>query len=282
MVFDYDIEAGASTVGFGDVFLDNNDLLVSQSAITDNEEWAMTLKSATLDLVVDKHLTTSTDLLESPAVINKVVLDSASPFITLDEDAYEIFNSNLKELGWTCNADAPNYCVSTLRSCNAYALALPSFNFTFGDVLHQWATVSPEVYLRDVNTAAGDDDDAVDQIKCVAMVSSYPTVAGETATAFYLGEPFFRNFTVALDYNEKVIQLFRKVVHSSVGDVEGPDIYNLGARSGAFWFLISLVVMFGFTLIAYIAYAIVQCREKEKQKSAIRAIHANEAADAAR
>jgi len=77
-----------------------------------------------------------------------------------------------------------------------------------------------------------------------------------------------------------VIQLFRKEVHSSVADVAGPDMNNLGVRSGAFWFLISLVIMFAFTLLSYTAYAIVQCREKEKQKSAIRAIHASEAAAA--
>jgi len=161
----------------------------------------MNLKYATLDLVEDKDRTTVTDLLETPAVINKVILDSASPFITLDENSYTIFSAKLEALEWTCNTATPPYCVATEKNCNAYALSLPSFNFTFGDVLHQSAIVSPDVYLRDVNAPSGDDDDDAAP-KCVAMVSYYPTVVGETATAFYLGEPFFRNFTVALDYND--------------------------------------------------------------------------------
>jgi len=201
VVFDYDIEVGASTVGFGDVYLDNKNLQVSQKALSDNEYWSMSLKTATLVLVEDKDRYTVTDLLETPAVIDKVILDSASPFITLDENSYTIFTAKLKELEWTCNTDTPPYCVATEKSCNAYVLELPGFNFTFGAALHQSATVSPEVYLRDVSTPAGDDDDAAAP-KCVAMVSYYPTVVGEPATAFYLGEPFFRNFTVALDYND--------------------------------------------------------------------------------
>lgn len=61
-----------------------------------------------------------------------------------------------------------------------------------------------------------------------------------------------------------MVQLYRAEVRTDVLVTPGPDQSNVSDKSGAFWFLMSLVILLGFGLIAYSFYACVQCKEKRK------------------
>jgi len=119
---------------------------------------------------------------------NIALLVSSYEYIGVPNDLLKDINNLFKEEGFICPSSSTTCAIPD--SCDAVAGGLPVMNFTFTNTSNTFTVmITPEVYLFQ------------EENQCSTLISENT----ETTASFALGDPFFRNSTVALDFSTKTI-----------------------------------------------------------------------------
>jgi len=130
---------------------------------------------------------------------NVALLESSNINIGLPSNILLDTNALFKDLGFLCPTSSSS--CAYVGNCDEVAGALPVLNFTFaGGGLTFDVMITSEVYLLQEDS------------QCTTLFDENT----DSSAGFILGDPFFRNSTIALDFATKSISLFSKDVNTAI------------------------------------------------------------------
>lgn len=141
------------------------------------------------------------------------VLESSYQYLAVPESIHTEINAQFSDLGFICPSSSQT-CAST-DSCDAVAGTLPTLYFTFNDTdgVAYELNVTAAVYLFQ------------DNAQCTTLIETNT----EAEVDFVLGDPFFRNSSVQLDFSTAQITLWYKFVDTPIiaDDWPEPDVTRI-------------------------------------------------------
>ena len=175
---------------FGADPLEDKRSLIGTAVSTDPKHWSLTMDK------VDVDGTEYSDFASSIAF-----LQSGNEYLEVPSDVHTQFTTLLKAKGFFCPSST-GVCAIT-GSCDAVANGLPELDLTFTDGTNTFLiTITSEVYLlEDISNS-----------QCTTLIQENTS----NDYGFALGDPFFRNATVMLDFEDKSITLYLKYVDTPI------------------------------------------------------------------
>jgi hypothetical protein len=142
------------------------------------------------------------------------IIASAYDFIALPSSFYDQVEEQLIRFGFTCdlNIATGDIDCGIMGSCDFYAGFLPNLELKFlNDQYESFTiTIDPKFYLLTLGTT---------DLECLVLL----TETKETAS-FVLGGPFFRAYTIALNFNETEVYIYKNASAISPIDPVSPDV----------------------------------------------------------
>lgn len=119
-------------------------------------------------------------------------------------------NAKFAAQGFICPSSSASCATGTL--CDAVAGALPDITFKFVNTAGSFTVrITSEVYLFQ------------EENQCSTLI----TENTDKTSMFVLGDPFFRNSTVAFDFVDKEIALFTKDVNTPIEEEVWPEALDI-------------------------------------------------------
>lgn len=121
-------------------------------------------------------------------------LQSANPYISVDNSYWDATRTVLESFGFVCSTISDYYntkqCVRADSTCAEIATYMPSLLLTTTDQFR----IYPQDYLI--------DDSTTSPAQCVAAIST------NEQNYFALGQPFFRAYNIMLNYDTMQISIY--------------------------------------------------------------------------
>lgn len=142
------------------------------------------------------------------------IIASAYDFIALPSSLYSQIEEQLIRFGFTCvvNIDDGDVDCAIAGSCDYYAGFLPALDLKFMDnTYHSFSiSIDPTFYLLTLGSQ---------EQECLVLLTQTKEEA-----SFVLGGPFFRAYTIALNFNETNIYIYKNETAVSPIVPANPDV----------------------------------------------------------
>jgi hypothetical protein len=208
VVIDSNFEGADSFIYFGEDPLKDNRKILGTATSARPDQWTMTVNSVILDGLEYNDFTNAV-----------AELESSYQHIALPTEIHTRANILFESAGFICSGSTSVISVGNCEyagTCDNVAGSLPNLVFNFagtdgtGTTSSFELTITPEVYLF--------EDTANSQC------NTQFTENQDTNNGFILGDPFFRNATIMLDWQNKSISLFDKEVDTPIVPIPWPVI----------------------------------------------------------
>jgi len=198
VTFDYNFEGQDSSVIVGCYNETDNMVGVALSS-SNSTQWALDAETASIGTATVTNISNAVALVRSDY-----------PYIAIPGDLWDPFYANLVSMGFVCFPSPFEQFIhcDIAKSCDHVSYDLYDLKMTFTGLDGPIdVTIPPAVYLSQQS----------DDTQCVCLISK----SVENQEGFILGDPFFRNQVVTLDFLYPTVTIFSKTVTSPI--VPTPD-----------------------------------------------------------